>query len=379
MENFTAYNPTALHFGQDVIQDLGNTVQGYGQRVLLVYGMGSVKSSGVYQQVMAQLTKIKAQVYEYSGIRPNPLLEDVDAAAELGRVKSVDVILAVGGGSVIDTGKAIAVTIPVFHSAWDFFTGRAKPQRAIPLVAVLTLAATGSEMNQFAVIQNNRSKNKLGFGSPLMYPRHAFLDPSFTLSVPPDYTAYGIVDLISHAMESYFGKGDASLSDRIVWAIIREAMEYGPALMNDPANVDLRARIMLAATLALNGITNYGRLSGDWGVHAIGHLLSVLFDVPHGATLSIAYPAWLKVMKERQRERIVLLGKNLFGTDDPDSFIRQLESFFSMLGSPVRLSQIGLTAQQHIQIREHMSRTKATGRHLALTEEDYDHLLALMA
>ncbi len=379
MENFTAYNPTVLHFGKDVIQDLGNTVQGFGKRVLLVYGTGSVKASGLYQQVMAQLNKVKAEVYEYSGIRPNPWVEDVDAAAELGRIKSVDVILAVGGGSVIDTGKAIAIAIPVYHSAWDFFTGRAKPARAVPLVAVLTLAASGSEMNQFAIIQNNRSKNKLGFGSSLMYPRHSFLDPAFTLSVPPDYTAYGIVDLISHALESYFGKGDASLSDRIVWAIFREAMEYGPALMNDPQNVDLRARIMYAATLALNGVTINGRISGDWGVHAIGHLLSVLFDVPHGATLSIAYPAWLKVMKERQHNRIVLLGRNLFGTEDPDSCIRQLESFFTMLGSPVRLSQIGLTAQQHIQIREHMSRTKVTGRHLALTEEDYDHLLALMA
>jgi alcohol dehydrogenase YqhD (iron-dependent ADH family) len=379
MENFIAYNPTVLHFGKDVINDLGNTVAKYGKRVLLVYGKGSVKQTGLYQQVMNQLNKIKADVFEYSGIRPNPIVDDIDAAAALGRAKEIEVILAVGGGSVIDSAKAMAITIPVMHSAWDFYTGRSKPSAALPVISVLTLAATGSEMNQYAVLQNNRSKNKLGYGHPLMYPRHSFLDPSYTFTVPKNYTAYGIVDLIAHALESYFGKGDASLSDRIVYAIVSEAVEFGPQLLENLEDYDLRARIMYAATLALNGITLHGRTSGDWGVHNIGHVLSVLYDIPHGASLSIAYPAWLKLVKDQIPDRIITLGQNVFGVDTVEATIEKLEQLFYNLGSPVRLSELELNGDSIQNIYDAFLKTKIGGTSVRLAEEDYNHLVAFMS
>ncbi|MCD4674648.1 MAG: iron-containing alcohol dehydrogenase, partial [Desulfobacula sp.] len=225
MENFKIDNPTIVHFGKDVVNELGKTISQYGKKVLLVYGKGSIKSNGIYDAVMDQIRNIGAEVIEYSGIRPNPLLEDVDKAAEIGRKFKPDVILAVGGGSVIDSAKIISITIPIDHSGWLFYTGQAKSVGAIPVVAILTLAATGTEMNQFAVIQNPATKEKLGYRDRHIFPKHSFLDPNYTISVPKDYTAYGIADLIAHALENFFGEGEATLSDRFVYSIINEAIE----------------------------------------------------------------------------------------------------------------------------------------------------------
>jgi len=378
MENFIAYNPTSLHFGKDVLHDLGATISQYGNKVLLVYGKNSIKQNGIYDQVMAQLAKAKATVYEYSGIRPNPLVDDVDAAAALGRAKEVDVILAVGGGSVIDSAKVISVSIPVYHTAWDFYTGKAKPVSAIPVIAVLTLAATGTEMNPFAVLQNTKTKQKWGWGNPLTFPRHSFLDPSFTMSVPKDYTAYGVADLVAHALEAYFGKGEAKLSDRIVFSIIKEAMLYGPKLLDNLHDYGHRESILYAATLALNGITMNGRISGDWGVHGLGHVLSVLYDMPHGASLTVVYPAWLKLMKDRDPERIVNLGKNLFEVDTVEETILKLEQFFRSIECPIRVSQAAIPYEPEV-LFQCMVKNKANGNHHKLSEEDYKELIGLIA
>ena len=208
------YNPTILHFGTDVVNGLENIISGYGKRVLLITGNGSVVRSGLLQKVHDQLRNDGLETFEYRGIKPNPVIEDVDAAAALGRKHNVDVILAIGGGSVIDSAKIISITIPVDHSGWDFYSGKAKPKTSVPLIAILTLAATGTEMNPFAVLSNHKTNEKNGWGHPLLYPRHSFLDPHYTLSVPENYTAYGIADLIAHSLEAWFGAGDATLSDR---------------------------------------------------------------------------------------------------------------------------------------------------------------------
>jgi alcohol dehydrogenase YqhD (iron-dependent ADH family) len=380
MENFILYNPVKLHFGKGVVKDLGKTVAHYGKRVLLVYGGGSIKKNGIYDQVMEQLRNINADVFEYQGIKPNPVIEDVDRAAALGRENNVDVVLAVGGGSVIDSAKIISISIPVLHSGWDFIKGKAKPEINVPLITVLTLAATGTEMNRFAVVQNNATREKLGYGDPLTYPRESFLDPAYTISVSPDYTSYGITDLIAHSLEAYFGEGEATLSDRFVFAIIREALDYGPLLMKDPGNYRLREKIMYAATNALNNLTIYGRKYGDWGVHSIGHVLSVLYDVPHGASLSIAYPAWLRLHKDRIPDRITELGKNLFGTNTPEAAINELESFFRSIGSPVKLSEYGIhAAEKGEEIFQTLKKNKAGGNHHKLSDEDYRELIRLMA
>ncbi|MCB2219574.1 MAG: iron-containing alcohol dehydrogenase [Bacteroidetes bacterium] len=378
MVNFKIENPTTVHFGKDVMNDLGNTIALYGKKVLLVYGGGSIKKNGIYDKALEQLKSVGAKVVEFHGIKPNPLVDDVNEAAELGRKHDVEVILAIGGGSVIDSAKVISVSIPLQTSAWRIMIGLDKPKKAIPLIAVLTLAATGTEMNMFAVLQNEEANKKIGYGHQMMYPKHSFLDPQNTFSVPRDYTAYGIADLMAHCLENYFGKGEATLSDRFVHSILNEAIEYGPKLLEDLTNYELRAKIMYAATMALNGFTAYGREKGDWGVHAIGHVLSLLYDTPHGATLSIAYIAWLKLHLNRTNERIALLGKAVFGSKNSDETIKHFESFFASTGCPVRLQQAGIESREKGKILSTMIKNKVNGGHHKLSEDDLRELVDLM-
>ena len=378
MENFIAHNPTALHFGHNVLSGLGPVIQNYGKKVLFIYGQGSIKKTGLYDEIKGLLQAIDAVVFEYEGIKPNPVVEDVDAAAEIGRKKDVDVILAVGGGSVIDSGKIISITIPVNHSGWDFYTHKAHPKKAIPLIAVLTLAATGTEMNQFAVLSNHETMIKDGYGNKHLYPAHSFLDPKLTCTVPKNYTAYGIADLIAHCFEAYFGYGEATLSDRFIISIVREAMEYGPGLLDDLNNYDLREKIMYAATMALNGLTLYGKASGDWGVHAIGHCLSLLYDVPHGASLTIVYPAWMKYFKDQIPDRIAVLGSELFREPlSTDESIRRIETFFRSIERPTRLSDMSIPGVLKQPIFETMVINKVNGANLKLKEADYGDLIDL--
>jgi len=378
MQNFKIDNPTVLHFGKDVTNDLGKVVSKYGRKVLLMYGKGSIKSNGIYDAVIKQLNNINADIFEYSGIKPNPIVEDANEAIELGIKENVDVIVAVGGGSVIDTAKIVAITIPLETSAWRVMIKMVKPKKAIPVICILTLAATGTEMNPFAVLQSDDAKKKLGIGYNQMYPKHSFLDPQFTFSVPKNYTAYGVVDLIAHAMENYFGKGEATLSDRFVYAIIKEAIEYGPKLLENLTDYSLREKIMYASTNALNGLTMYGRESGDWGVHDFGHVISVLFDTPHGATLSIVYPAWLKHHKNKIPERITQLGKAVFGAKNPDETIEQFEIFFRSINSPVRLNEVSLDKSKKNEILSTMIKNKVNGMHHKLGNNDIERIVDLM-
>lgn len=377
MENFVFCNPTTLHFGKNALDGLNNVLQHYGRKVLLVYGKGSIKKTGLYGKVMGYLNEVQAEVFEYEGIRSNPVIEDVDIAAALGRKHKVDVILAVGGGSVIDSGKFISITIPVQHPAWDFITRKAKPEKAVPLICILTLAATGTEMNPFAVISNPAAKFKDGYGSPLLYPAHSFLDPQLTVTVPRNYTAYGIVDLIAHSFEGWFGAGEATLTDRFIISIIQEAIKYGPPLLKDLNNYDLREKIMYAATMALNGLTMQGKKSGDWGVHGIGHILSLLYDIPHGASLTIVYPAWMKHLQEKAAGRIALLGSGIFNESltAPES-IKRIEDLFRSLECPVRLSETGIATDKQ-KICETLVINKVNGANYILKEEDLRKIVEL--
>jgi len=370
MQNFIAYIPTQLHFGKGVIKGLPEAALPFGKKVLLMYGKGSVLKNGSYNNTIEQLKIAGMEIFEYDGIKSNPVVEDVDAAAELGIGKKVDMIVAVGGGSVIDSAKITAICIHDRAKAWDVVKRKVVPTGAIPLITVLTLAATGTEMNSVAVLQNHKTDEKLGYGHLSMYPKHSFLDPGYTLSVPANYTAFGVVDLVAHCLEAWFGAGDASLSDRFVIAIIKEAMEFGPQLMDNLSDYDLRARIMWAATNALNGLTSYGRVSGDWAVHGLGHVLSYLYDTPHGASLSIVYPAWLRIMKERIPERISQLGVQLFNENDPEKTVLKLETFFSALGSPVRLSDIGKNDKDIEEIIKIMNYNRVSGMNMRLNEDD---------
>lgn len=378
MENFTAYNPTKVHFGRNVTDKLGETVNEYGKRVLLMYGKGSVLKNGVYNKVIQQLKSINAEITEFSGIKSNPVVDDVSEAAQLGKLNHIDVIVAVGGGSVIDSAKITALSIANNVDPWAFMSYKVKPKSSVPVIAVLTLAATGTEMNGAAVLQNHKTGEKKGLVSALMYPKNSFLDPEFTYSVPKDYTAYGIVDLIAHSLEAYFGEGDASLSDRFVEAVVKEAMEVAPLVLNEPGNYEYRARVMWAATAALNGLTNHGRKYGDWGVHDIGHNLSYLYDTPHGATLSIAYPAWLKLMKQRIPDRISRLGNQLFGTKTTDETIINLEKFFKSIDCPIRLGDINIGQEKKSEIANQMITTQINGMVHKFTDEERSKIVELM-
>lgn len=378
MENFTIYNPVKVHFGAGVVEQLGTVIAPIHKKILLVYGQGSIRSNGLYDLVMKQLSSAGCQVWEYSGIKSNPLIEDVDAAAELGRDNGVGLVLAVGGGSVIDSAKIIAAAIVATVPAWDLVSRKTKPSGALPVIAVLTLAATGTEMNPFAVVQNQQLGIKTSFSSPYSFPVHSFLDPSFTLSVPANYTGYGIADLMAHVMEAWFGKGNSPLADRIVISILNEAIDAGPQLMGHLQDYNLRARIMYAATLALNGTTMHGRLHGDWGVHAAGHVLSLLYDVPHGASLTVLYPAWLRLMKNREPLRVKELLFQLFQTHDAEDGIIRLEDFFRSISCPVRLGELNLPAGANEEIIEQMIQNRVSGMYHQLDAEDYRNLVALM-
>jgi len=375
MYNFIAFNPTKLHFGNDVVKDLGSAAAALGNKALLVYGGGSVLRNGSYKDTLEQLKSHDIQITEFNGIKPNPRVEDVMEAARIGREANVDMVVAVGGGSAIDSAKIIAICIADDSDAWKVMTGKHQVKGAKPLIAVLTLAATGTEMNAVAVLQNGLTMEKIGYRNELIYPAHSFLDPSYTKSVPANYTAYGIVDLVAHSLEAWFGNGEASLSDRFVISVIKEAMEYGPALMNDLESYELRAHIMWAATNALNNITIYGRASGDWGVHAFGHVLSFLYDTAHGATLSIIYPAWMRVMKERAGDRILQLGKALFDLDTTDETIKAFEELFQSLGSPVTCQEANIDKSKKEEILNLMNKNQAEGLNFKFSKEEREQLL----
>jgi len=362
METFIAFNPTKVHFGKNIVSGLGEVATQLGKRALLVYGRGSVLRNGSYQDTRDQLDKAGIEVIEFSGIKPNPVVEDVDAAAGKGIKHKVDMVVAVGGGSVIDSAKVISVCISDQCKGWDVMKGMRDPQSVVPIIAVLTLAATGSEMNAVAVLQNNQTMEKFGYRHPTMFPSFSFMDPAYTCSVPANHTGYGIADLVAHVLESYFGQGDASLSDRFSASVILEAMEYGPKLMNDLNNYDLRARIMWAATNALNGLLAGGRANGDFTSHALGHQLSLLYNTIHGASLSIAFPAWMKHMKPKIGHRLEKLGQDLFGDASAGKTIEGLESFFREVQCPVRLRDIGIGPDQKEKIVSLMIKNKVNGK-----------------
>jgi alcohol dehydrogenase YqhD (iron-dependent ADH family) len=379
MENFIAYNPVQLHFGKGVVHHLGTSVQKYGKNVLLLYGGGSVKKNGSYQDVITQLKQVNANIVEYSGIKPNPVLDDVEKALRLVVESKIDVIVALGGGSVIDSAKLISVSALENLNPWDVMKAKVVPSKAIPLITVLTLAATGTEMNASAVVQNPLTKEKVGMAHPLMYPKCSFLDPVYTYTVSPQYTSYGIVDLIAHTFEAFFANGESSLSDKFVQVIVQEAIRYATLVLKEPENYDYRANMLLQSTCALNGITAYGRPgSGDWGVHDLGHTLSFLYDTPHGASLSIVYPAWLKLHQDRIPQRISTLAKLVINTPDINEFLHRLTSFFKQIGSPVKLNDIGIRKEKKQEIVQLMKANRVNGQFHKLNETDYEKLVDFM-
>lgn len=320
MKEFTYKNPTEIIFGDGKIAQVGKLLKPHVKKLLLTYGGGSVKKNGVYDSVVSSLVENGIDFVEYSGIKPNPVLSHAQLGIEFAKAEKIDAILAVGGGSVIDESKAIAIGACYEGDVWDFFSGKASPKKALKLFTVLTVPAAGSEMNGGMVITNDQTQDKFGFSTPVAYPIFSILDPTTTLSLPIQYTAYAAVDILTHATEAYFTKSDKAsfVVDRAVEGVIKSLIEATNRLVTNPKDLDARANFMWTATLAWNGSLNCG--VGAFGMpnHIIEHPISAVYDIAHGAGLAIVMPAWMKYFAQKYQDRFALFGRNVFGVEELD-------------------------------------------------------------
>ncbi len=354
MDNFTFFNPTKLIFGKGTLEQLKVEVPQYGKKVLLVYGGGSIKRNGLYDQVLSLLKEVNAEVFELPGVEPNPRISTVKKGVEICRNEGIDFLLAVGGGSVIDCTKAIAAGAKYEGDTWDLMTRKAVAKEALPFGTVLTLAATGSEMNSGSVITNWETNEKYGWGSAVTYPKFSILDPVNTYTVPRDQTIYGIVDMMTHVFEHYFHLTEnTELQDRMCEGLLLTVMEAAPKLLENLESYEHRATILYSGTMALNGMLSMG-YRGDWATHNIEHAVSAVYDIPHGGGLAILFPNWMKHNLKVKPERFKKLAVRVFGvnaegkTDEEAGLegIDKLREFWNSIGAPSRLADYDIDDSQ---------------------------------
>lgn len=350
MQNFTFWNPTKLIFGKGQLEQLKNEIPRYGKKVLVVYGGGSIKRSGLYDKVFNLLNEMDAQVFELPGVEPNPRITTARKGVEICKNEGIDILLAVGGGSVIDCTKLIAAGAKYNGDAWDLVTRKATVNEALPFGTVLTLAATGSEMNSGSVITNWETNEKYGWGSPFTFPKFSILDPVHTFSVPRDQTIYGIVDMMSHVLEHYFHLEENTLfQDRMCESLLITVMETAPKLLENLESYEHRATILYSGTMALNGILNMG-YRGDWATHNLEHAVSAVYDIPHGGGLAILFPHWMKHNLKVKPERFKQLAVRVFGVNPEGKSaeeaglegIQKLREYWNSIGAPSRLADYNI-------------------------------------
>ncbi|WMW48045.1 iron-containing alcohol dehydrogenase [Bacillus paralicheniformis] len=350
MENFSYYNPTKLIFGKGQLEQLRKELKVYGKNVLLVYGGGSIKKNGLYDEVTRVLKEEGADMHELSGVEPNPRLATVKKGIELCARHEIDFLLAVGGGSVIDCTKAIAAGAKYDGDPWDIFSKKTTAKDALPFGTILTLAATGSEMNPDSVITNWETNEKYVWGSDVTHPKFSILDPENTFSVPENQTVYGIVDMMSHVFEQYFHNvKNTPLQDRLCFSVLQTVIETAPKLLEDLQNYEHRETILYAGTIALNGTLQMGYF-GDWASHTMEHAVSAVYDIPHAGGLAILFPNWMRYTLDTNVSRFKALMLNMFdieteGKTDKDialEGIDKLSAFWTSLGAPSRLADYGI-------------------------------------
>ena len=354
MNNFVYDIPVKVYFGENQLCHLGEELKKYGNRVLLTYGGGSIKRIGLYDRVMKELSDAGMEVFELSGIEPNPRIDSVRKGAQMCKEHKIDVLLAVGGGSTIDATKFMAAGACVDHDAWDFFNEKWAPiEKALPIVSILTLSATGSEMDSGGVISNPETQDKIGRLNPNLLPKASFLDPTLTYSVNAYQTACGAADMISHILEVYFNmEQDLYMLDCFMEGMLKTIIKYTPIAIKEPENYEARANLMWTSSWAINGFINGGKRLA-WSCHPIEHELSAIYDITHGLGLAIITPRWLEYcLDETTVSKYVQFAVNVFGVDSSlprmdiaHEGIRRLSDFlFNTIGLQSTLSALGINA-----------------------------------
>jgi len=382
MNNFNFYNPVKILFGKGKIAELSKNVPA-NAKILLTYGGGSIHKNGVYEQVIAALKGFN--VVEFGGIEPNPHYETLMKAVEVVKAEKIDFLLAVGGGSVLDGTKFIAAAaLYEGESAWDIAAKQIAVSKALPLGAVLTLAATGSEMNSGGVITRETTQEKFAFGSPVLFPKFSVLDPQITFSLPQRQVANGIVDAFVHVIEQYLTYPvNSPVQDRFAEGILLTLIEEGPkASTAETPDYETRANLMWAATMALNGLLSTG-VKSDWATHMIGHELTALHGIDHAVTLAIVLPGVMRLMKDKRREKLLQYASRVWniteGSDEQkiETAIQQTESFFRQVGISTLLNehQVGQDTIDQIVERFTQRKMRAVGAQQDVSIADVGELL----
>lgn len=354
MNSFIYDIPTKVYFGKGQIDKLGLEIKNYGARALLVYGGGSIKKSGLYDNVINLLSAQKVSVFELSGVEPNPEIDTVRKGVKICKENGVDVVLAVGGGSVIDCAKWIAGGAKVDFDAWEFYSKGAPVETALPIVSVLTLSATGSEMDSCGVVTNPETKEKVGKLAQPLYPKVSFLDPTLTYTVDRYQTACGSADILSHVIETYFSKDDdLFMLDTVMEGIMKTVVKYAPIALENPCDYEARANLMWASSWAINGFILGGKVKA-WSCHPLEHQLTAYYGITHGLGLAILTPRWMKYcLDDTTVSRYVSFGVNVFGIDKnlPDfeiakKSIKMLSEFlYNTLGLSDTFEKVGIGSE----------------------------------
>ena len=383
MQNFDYMTPTRLIFGKESIVKLPEVMRPLGKRVLLTYGGGSIKRSGLYDRVKELLKEF--EIFELSGIQPNPKYDpSVLDGVRICKEKQVDVILAVGGGSVLDCSKAIAAGAKYDGDPWDLITSKVKAQAALPVVDVLTLAATGSEYDPFGVISRTETNDKIGYGDPLLYPVCSILDPVYTFSVSKKQTAAGCADAMNHTIEQYFVADSTLLNDGFCESMLKSLMVNARKCIDNPEDYTARAEMMLCCTYGCNGILALGNSYSGWPCHGIKHALSAYYDITHGEGLAIITPRWMKhILSEKTIDRFVKYGVNVFGIDASlpkqeiaEEAIEATYRFFESIGIPMHLREVGIDESRIDEMAHHIAVNEGLENAYApLTELDIKEIL----
>ena len=378
MEDFIYQNATRIIFGKDTVKALAGQLKDAGvKKALLHYGSDRIKEAGLYDEVLTQLKDAGVAFVELSGVVPNPRLSLVREGVELCREEGVDIVLAVGGGSVIDSAKAIAAGARYAGDVWDLFEGKAPVREALMVATVLTIPAAGSESSPASVVTDEENGRKVGLLSDRLRPVFSILDPSLTVTLPDYQTACGVADMLAHVMERYFvSVSHVDVTDRLCEAHMRSIVKNARLVLANPQDYDYRAEVMLAGMIAHNDWLNVGRTRGDWASHAIEHELSAAYDIAHGAGLAIVFPAWMRHVYKEDAARFALWAREVWGVsshDDDEAAllgISSLESFFREIGLPVRMSEAGIGGDRIVEMASLAVKGGLLGQFKSLGEDD---------